>query len=60
MFNYVHETKIKVPYTSNYLEGGINNRIQTLIGCHRGMPQLQKKALVDTYLLSRTEFGEKK
>jgi hypothetical protein len=59
MFNYIRETDIKVPYTRNYLEGGINNRIQTLVSSHRGMSKYQKKQMVDIYLLSRTQFGGK-
>jgi len=44
-----------LPATTNYIEGGINSQIRTLLKYHRGMPNQHQKVLVNWYLYSRTE-----
>jgi hypothetical protein len=45
----------QLPRNTNYLEGGINSQIRTLIKNHRGMSNEHQMKLVEQYLYSRTE-----
>lgn len=47
-----------IPRTTNYVEGGINSPLRTLLKLHRGMNQLHRQRLVEWYLYSRM-LGQK-
>ena len=47
-----------IPRTTNYVEGGINSPLRTLLKHHRGMNQLHQQRLVEWYLYSRM-MGQK-
>jgi hypothetical protein len=55
LFAFVTHPELKLPSTTNGLEGGINSRIDELIMRHRGMSLTRQQRLVDWYLDSRTE-----
>lgn len=60
LFTYLDEDLMKqtnqpIPRTTNYVEGGINSQIRTLLKHHRGMQQTHQQRLVDWYLYSRTK-----
>lgn len=42
-----------IPRTTNYVEGGINSPLRTLLKYHRGLNQLHQQRLVEWYLFSR-------
>jgi len=45
----------QLPRNTNYLEGGINSQIRTLLKNHRGMSNEHQMKLTEQYLYSRTE-----
>ena len=47
-----------LPRNTNFLEGGINSPLRTLIKNHRGMSYEHQMKLVEKYLFSRTEAAE--
>lgn len=50
LFAYVMYPYLKLPTTTNRIEGGINSRLDELLRSHRGIPPWQKKAIVDAFL----------
>lgn len=58
MFTYLDPNLIDlgVDRTTNYVEGGINSQIRTLLKAHRGMPFNHQQRLVEWYLHSRSQF----
>ena len=59
LFTYLDDELLKqtgqpIPRTTNYIEGGINSQIRTLLKHHRGMNQNHQQRLVDWYLYGRT------
>jgi len=53
LFAYIDHPELKIPRTTNLLEGGINARIDELLRIHRGLKPAQKQAIVEAYLFSR-------
>jgi hypothetical protein len=47
-----------LPRNTNFLEGGINSPLRTLIKHHRGMTYEHQMKLIEQYLYSRTEAAE--
>lgn len=58
MFTYLEPDleDLRVDRTTNYLEGGINSQLRTLLKAHRGMPFAHQQRLVEWYLHSRSQF----
>jgi hypothetical protein len=48
----------ELPGNTNYLEGGINSQLRTLLKYHRGMPYEHQMKLVERYLYNRTEVAK--
>ncbi len=48
-------TKVTIPRTTNFVEGGINSELKGLIRLHRGMPPAHQRRLADWYLYDKTE-----
>jgi hypothetical protein len=48
----------QLPRNTNFLEGGINSPLRTLIKNHRGMTYEHQMKLIEQYLYSRTEVVE--
>lgn len=55
LFVYLDDTLTAdpIPRTTNYVEGGINSPLRTLLKYHRGLNQLHQQRLVEWYLYSR-------
>lgn len=55
LFVYLNRTLTAepIPRTTNYVEGGINSPLRTLLKYHRGLNQLHQQRLVEWYLYSR-------
>lgn len=49
-----------LPRNTNFLEGGVNSPLRTLIKNHRGMSYEHQMKLVEQYLYSRTEASQSK
>lgn len=60
LFVYLNRslTTEPIPRTTNYVEGGINSPLRTLLKHHRGLNQLHRQRLVEWYLYSRM-LGQK-
>ncbi len=58
LFTYLEPdfAHLNIDRTTNYLEGGINSQLRTLLKAHRGMPFAHQQRLVEWYLHSRSEF----
>lgn len=56
LFAFITHPELKLPATTNLVEGGINSRLSELLRRHRGMTSEHQKRLVDWYLDSRTEW----
>ncbi len=51
----LQQTEQPIPRTTNYIEGGINSQLRTILKLHRGMNTDHQRRLVDWYLYGRTE-----
>jgi hypothetical protein len=60
LFTFLKHPEDNVPSTTNYMEGGINSQLRTLLKAHRGMKKEHQKKLVEEYLYSRSEFDTRK
>jgi hypothetical protein len=59
LFTYIENLTCEpIPRTTNYVEGGINSQLRTLLKLHRGLNQTHQMRLVDWYLYSRSK-GQK-
>jgi hypothetical protein len=56
IFAFITHPDLRLPKTTNGLEGGINSRLDELLYRHRGMTIEHQKRMVDWYLDSRTEW----
>ncbi|MDR2568135.1 MAG: transposase, partial [Mycoplasmataceae bacterium] len=56
LFAYLEADGIKVPTTSNKIEGGINKDIKRLVRCHSGLSQFHAMKLVELFLFSKSKF----
>jgi len=54
LFAYIEYPHLKLPRTTNLLEGGINARIDELLHAHRGLILEHKMKVIDAYLKSRS------
>lgn len=54
IFAYITHPELRLPSTTNQVEGGLNSRIGELIRAHRGMLPERQRELVDEFLLSKS------
>jgi hypothetical protein len=55
LFTYVYNADLRLPRTTNHMEGGINSQLRTKLKLHRGLSDEHQRRLVEWYLYSRTE-----
>ena len=52
LFTYKRFEKFNIPNTTNHLDGGLFSDLKNRIRVHRGLSKINKKKLVDFYMLN--------